>query len=194
MSILNQLLSFATWIEDAPSDLLPGWSGNLVPVRVPKARHQSPYGSVKFWHFRRRPLDDAQHRKVLGIYREARNLQDLLSIPYAILGYYKILEVKFPNGDLRTQWIEAHLEQALKDKNIPLLEKLLKEAGDTPKQLANFMYVEGRNAVAHTKFANSIDPDDITQIQRLSLALPIFQRMARDFILNELGVSDSQAD
>lgn len=194
MSIMNQLLSFATWIEDAPSDLLPGWDGNPIPVSVPRYSQRSPHGWVDFWHFKRQPLQNPTHRKALGIYREARNLQDLISQPYAVLGYYKILEIKFPRGEERRRWIEARLEQMLEGDELPDLQRLVPEAGNTAKAIAAFMYTEGRNAVAHMKFENSIDPDDVNQLHRLSLALPVFRKMARAFIIEELGISDLQAD
>src|SRR4051812_18589970 len=48
MSVLSQILSLASWIEDAPAKLLPGWAGNPAPVPVPRHPASSPSSRFDF--------------------------------------------------------------------------------------------------------------------------------------------------
>ena len=190
MSVLSRVLSLATWVDDAYSILLDGWSGNPVPVAVPRTSNSFPSSILDAWTNARQPLVDLDARRAIAIYREATVAEQYHSIPHAALGYFKILEIRY-QGKPREQWLETEIVR-LRQSGSDDVNEVARIAGGTPKQIAKFLYDQGRNAVAHTNLVPTIDPDDIAQVRHLSTVLPLLHTIARTFIRKELGVSEGR--
>lgn len=195
MTVLSRVLSLATWFEDQGCDLEPGSSGSPVPVPTYRADRTPIPAFIESWIFARGPVGDTKACQALAIYREARLLERRHSIPYAALGYYKLLETKFSDGKARAAWLSrtvAALHNSGKLKNIMDIGKFRTEIGRTPEEIVRFLYEGGRQATAHARYEESVDPDDVTQLRTLSLVLPVFRLVARELIETEFGISTNR--
>ena len=71
-----------------------------------------------------------------------------------------MLEIKFQGKDKRT-WLEKIIDTFLRDGSIDLSsDSLINPMGNDASSVANFLFYEGRNAVAHAK-KGFVNPDDI---------------------------------
>lgn len=190
-TLINRFLSLVTWCDDHSSIPTYGWSGNPVPVAVSKP--DAGFSIADPWLFERRIPPSKAARQALAIYREARNAQVSYSAPYAVLCYYKLIELKFKGTADTKKWFRANLEAIRKNKNLP--EELARfdtiRGAESPE---GYLWRACRCAVAHANKPYSTDPDDYEELQRLHIAADILRALARQFIKRELGVSDDAFD
>ncbi len=194
MSVLSQLLSIAAWLDDTYAVLHDGGSGNPVPVRPRRQTTCYATSILDHWCNSWGPLEDPVARRALAIYREAVNMYRFHSIPYAVLGFYKTLETSF-DGRQRTEFLHRELESMISESQIE--DQHLREIGHSvgeSSRLAEFLHKEGRNAVAHAKYSPAINPDDMRDARRMSVAAQILRPLARRFINQELGVGMNRWD
>ena len=130
-------------------------------------------------------LPEPEHegaRRALAFYREANSLEHT-SVPYAFLGFTKILNIKFLKGNDQIAWINATLPR-LKDHGA--LERL-SELRKSKTDLGEYLYGSGRCAVAHA-YGEAVNPDDVGDTLRMTRDLPVARALAEYFIEHELGV------
>jgi hypothetical protein len=129
----------------------------------------------------------------LALYREALNMRRFHSQPYAVLGFYKIVETTF-GGHERKAFLEEAIARMLANRRIR--DYHLKAIGfsqaSSPSDIASFLYQDGRHAVAHAQKAPHIDPDDIGQVRSMSVAASILRDIARQYIIDVLGVGTNR--
>ena len=94
LTLINRFLSVLAWCDDQGMENLYGWSGNPVPVSVPR-RSRSVGSSIAF-PFYRDIEADPKARLALALYREARTIN---SVPFEFLSYFKILNMG-SNGEV----------------------------------------------------------------------------------------------
>ena len=70
MTIINRFLSLLTWCDDQYAIAQDGWSGNPVPVAVPK--RDLAFTTAHHWVFNRNIPSSEEVRRALALYREAR--------------------------------------------------------------------------------------------------------------------------
>jgi Methylamine utilization protein MauJ len=195
-SVLSQFLSIAAWIDDAFAVLLPGWSGNPIPCRPKRQTRSWPSSILDSWCNAWHPIADERSRRAVAIYREAMNMQHFHSLPYAVLGFYKILESAYPDGRERAERLEEWVADFLARDGLKTWE--LREIGfdlnTSPKQIADFLYREGRQAVAHANKDPTVDPDDIGQQRQMSVAASILRAAARSWIKSRFRVGTNRWD
>jgi hypothetical protein len=194
-SLLSQLLTIAVWLDDQAAALTNGWSGNPVPVRPGRQTHSWPSSILDTWCNAWQPIESVKVRRALAIYREARNMEHFHSLPYAVLGYYKVLETTL-DGLERGRLLNREAARFLEDDYLDSYKLRLMgfDAKPSPEQLANFLRVEGRLAVAHANKEPTVDPDDFEQQRKMSVAATILRDVARLYIRSELGVSENRWD
>jgi hypothetical protein len=194
-SLLSHLLSIAVWLEDQPAVLLNGWSGNPVPVRPRRQTRSWPSSILDTWCNAWQPIENPTARRALAIYREALNMEHFHSLPYAVLGYYKVLETTL-DGLERGRFLERELTPLLRDDCLSPYEMSIIGFDETPspQQLANFLRVEGRLAVAHANKEPSVDPDDFSHQRKMAVAAKILRPVTRSYIRGELGVGENRWD
>lgn len=73
MTVINRFLSIMTWCDDQFAITQSGWSGNPVPVAVPK--RDLAFTTAPDWIFDRKMPAEEKARRALAIYREGRNAQ-----------------------------------------------------------------------------------------------------------------------
>ena len=162
-----------------------GWSGNPVPVSVPKKSRI--VGSSIAFPFNR-DIEKASKAKLsLALYREALSIN---SIPFAFLSYFKILNVfwkdKYVNG--KNELIEG-IRKMLPILNDDLAKRRLDEINktETENDVPKYLYESGRCAIAHAHNDPIVDPDDSMDIRRLSQDIWIVKALA-EYLIKELKV------
>lgn len=193
VSLINRFLSLMTWCDDNYAILQEGRSGNPIPVPVPKPN----LGLITAynWFFDRKIPGSPEARKALALYREGRNAEQNYFIGYAILSYYKILELKFGDfeGAKVRGWIAANYPALKANKTLAReIADFETERGEEEPQ--KYLFKACRVAVAHSSVTNPSDPDELPELRRLHVAAHILRALARRFIRDELGVSECPYD
>jgi hypothetical protein len=188
MTIINRFLSLLTWCDDQYAIAQGGWSGNPVPVAVPK--RDLAFTTAYDWVFNRDIPDSDEVRRALALYREARNAEQNFMISYAVLNYYKIIEIRHHGWPASTKWVADNLPVVLGDANDQEgITKFLAACGKENPEM--YIYAACRVAVAHVSPNRPSDPDDLVELRRLHNAADVMRRLARRFIRVELGVLES---
>lgn len=190
MTVINRFLSLLTWCDDQFAVLQEGWSGN--PVPVPASKRDLAFSTAYHWVFDRKLPEEAV-RKAIAIYREGRNSEQNFLISYAVLSYYKIIEIKYKSRQETLDWLResySFIKAQIDPDIVKRLEEYCKE-----NSVEDYLYGECRSAVAHAKDPfNSINPDDYDELKRLHNAAYVLRQLARYFIKIELKLSDSFFD
>ena len=186
-TVINRFLSLMTWCDDQYAIAQDGWSGNPVPVAVPK--RNLAFTTTYHWVFDRGIPASEEVQRALALYREARNAEQNYLISYAVLSYFKVLEVRYPEGKFIKPWIADKLPLLGNGKDDDRMDALLKACGD--EAVEDYLWKACRVAVAHVREKHPSDPDSAIELHRLHNAAGIMRRLARYFIREELGVSES---
>ena len=187
MTVINRFLSLMTWCDDQYAVAQDGWSGNSVPVPVPK--RNLAFTTTHHWLFNRKIPESDDVRRALALYREGRNAEQNYMISYAVLSYFKVLEVRYPEGKVIKPWIAEKFPLVRDGKSDDRLDGILKASSEEP--IEEYLWRACRVAVAHVREKHPSDPDSAAELQRLHNAAETMRRLARYFIREELGVSDS---
>lgn len=187
LTLINRFLSVLSWCDDQALENLFGWSGNPCPVAIP--RQPRMIGSSIAFPFFRTLETSAEARLALALYREARSIN---SVPYAFLGYFKILNVFWKDRWINrsnelVEGIRATLPQIADQSASDRMSKLAPSQAD----LASYLYESGRCAVAHAHTQPLVDPDSINDIHRLSADMPIIKAIAEYLMEHRLNLSRS---
>jgi hypothetical protein len=189
-TVINRFLSVLAWCDDHFAVLQDGWAGNPMPVAVP--RRNLGFTTTDHWVFDRQIPKTDEARRALAIYREARNAEQNFLVSYAVLSYYKIIEIRHPDPGDVTAWLKTNFGAASGDIPTEVLVRFNAERGTVaPEDHINRAY---RIAVAHAKPKKTqpSDPDCFNEVRRLHTAADVLRPLARYFIKHELGVSDSK--
>jgi hypothetical protein len=187
-TVIHRFLSILTWCGDQYAVLQDGWSGNPIPVAVSK--RDLAFSTTYHWCFDRKSPDGTDIGKAIAIYREGRNAEQNFLVSFAVLSYYKIIEIRHKGSE--EKWFRNNYS-AVKDrlgKEIRL--KFEKHCGD--KTVEKYLTVLCRHAVAHAGDPHNIDPDDDEKLGRLHVAAMVLRKLARHFIRTEMECSEHYFD
>jgi hypothetical protein len=189
MTIINRFLSIMTWCDDQFAVAQDGWSGNPVPVPVRKRDLASI--TTNQWVFDRQIPSSEEARRALSLYRDGRNAEQNFMVSYAVLNFFKIIEIKYAKlgtGAVKN-WFRDHFEILKQDLRYRASFDTFVAicGGERPHE---YIYNACRLAVSHAGKASKSDPDDASELTRLHKAAEILRILARHFILTEFGVSD----
>lgn len=188
MTVINRFLSLLTWCDDQYAVAQDGWSGNPVPFAVPK--RNLAFTTTHHWVFNRDIPASDKVQRALALYREARNAEQNFMISYAVLNYYKIIEIHHERKPASKKWVADNLPSILDDPhNRESNSTFLIACGEEKPE--TYIYEACRVAVAHAAVDRPSDPDEFAELRRLHVAADVMRRLARRFISYELGVSDS---
>lgn len=191
VTLINRLLSLMAWCDDNFAFQQVGWSGNTEPRPVQK--HELGFMTAYNWIFNRKIPASPEARKALAIYREGRNAEQNYLISYAVLSYYKIVELKHRGRAEAKKWFGRSYPALIDDRALADEVSRFETARGTEKP-EDYLYRACRVAVAHANQPYSSDPDDLDEVRRLHVAAEILRALARRFIRDELGVSDCPYD
>lgn len=192
-SLLSEAISIAVWVDDQMGMLLDGWSGNPIPLGVHRNTQRYPSSILDAWCNGWARIDDDRVRLILGLYREARNLEMTHSIPYALLGYYRIFENLWPKGPARGVALGKTMSKLLSGGHVEANEigALGLEHDVTGQQLADLVRAE-RDKVAHAKANTDLNPDISDDVSRLSVAARVLRKAARLEMSETMGISTNR--
>lgn len=194
-TLINRFLSLLTWCDDQYAILQYGWAGNPIPVAVPK--HDLAFNTAHVWPFNRKLPASHDAQKALALYRDGRNAHQNQLILFAVLSYYKIIEIKYKHPPEAKAWIKDKYLTIKKERNLVEDIRPFEAACALHKKTnpEDYLYEACRCAVAHAKDAkNSSDPDDVLELHKLYIAADILRALARLFIESEFRVSDTIID
>ena len=188
MTLINRFLSVMTWCDDQFAVAQDGWSGN--PVPVPVRRRDLAFTTTHEWMFDRKVPASEDARRALAIYREARNAQQNFMVSYAVLNYYKVIEIRHKGRGDVINWFRDNFDRLRKQSGFrDEFEKFAKICGNERPQ--DYIYKACRVAVAHARKDSKSDPDDANELVRLHTAADVLRLFARDFVASEFGISDA---
>ena len=198
LSVLNQLLSIATWLDDIYAVLRHGLDGATAPNPQARQTREFPTSILEVWANNWQPVADERSRLALAIYREAVNMQHYYSLSFAALGFYRVLELACPNGKQRRDWMTNHLKDVLTGDGIWWWNlQMGGYAGQkTPEALADFLYKkECRAAAAHATGKGAIiNPDDGLHYYKMGAAAVMLRKLAHRVMQIDIGLSRSRWD
>lgn len=187
MTVINRFLSLMTWCDDQYAIAEEGWSGS--PVPVPVSKRNLAFITTSQWLFDRDIPASEEARRALALYREGRNAEQNFMISYAVLNYFKIIEIRYDDGPKSRRWISSNFPAIRDDPNDQHgIAEFLAACGNEPPE--RYIYKACRVAVAHSSNDYPSDPDDASELRRLHHAADVMRRLARRFIKQELGISD----
>lgn len=179
LTSINRFLSVLSWGYKDSLETDYGWSGSPLPVAIQApnlARSINPHLLTR-WN----PLQDQKQRLAVALYREALTVN---SLPYQFLGFFKIINVLYKSGPEQIQWITATLPKL---SHKPVQERLATLQHSEPN-VGLYLYESGRCAVAHAFADPLVDPDDLTDLHRLSADVDVVRALAEYLIEHELHV------
>jgi hypothetical protein len=183
--LLMRFLSTLAWVEEK-GFLVDGIGGGSLPV--PMGRDKT-YGFAICEEFDLSYFPEPNNDKALlalALMREGRGLNHP---GYAFLSFYRVLEVAFPAGQKRGQWISDHLD-AITDRRAK--EALAKLRSQGIANVGVHLRDSGRRAIAHAREEPVIDPDDPSDSNRLWFELPIMTALAQLAIEEVFCIETSQ--
>ncbi len=190
-TVIRRFLSVMAWCDDNFATLGFGWSGNPVPVAV--AKPELAFRTTPHYEFDRKMPSTPEARRALALYREALNAEHNALISYAVLNYYKIIELTQPDRGATKNWFRDNFPHARRFEHLKRsLDDFDKLRGTTEPH--EYIHTSCRIAVAHAGRHSKSDPDDASELRRLHVAADIMQALARHCIEAEFNISDCMFD
>ncbi|MEK9970044.1 MAG: methylamine utilization protein MauJ, partial [Ferrovibrio sp.] len=190
-TLINRFLSIMSWCDDQFSFAKSRGYGSPAPIAMGKT--ELAFATAYHWVFNRTLPVSKEAQLALAIFREALNAHANNLVSYAVLSYYKVIEIKYRNSYAQKKWFKENFQTVRSSK---ILEEevsaFLKLCGAISPEI--YIYKQCRNAVAHAHDPKSTDPDNVSEIRRLHLAADIMHAFARLFIENEFKISDCVFD
>ena len=185
-TLLNRFLSVLSWCDDRHAILRQGWSGNPVPVPVP--RRDMAFSTMVTWMFYRSLPDDEQLLNCLSYYREGLNAAEAEIVSQEVLSFFKVFEMRREGPQVR-RWIAEEFGAACKIVPPELLKRFNEDRQETAVEKS--VYENCRVAAAHASKKFTSDADMSSETRRLSVAAEIVRALARHYIRTTFNFSDS---
>lgn len=184
-TLLSRFLSILSWCDDRYAILRGGWSGNPVPVPVP--RRDMGLSTMMTWmFFRSMPNDDAL-LNCLSYYREGLNAAEAGIASQELLSFFKVFERKRDTRKAKN-WIKRNFAEACVDVNKRTLELFHSDRKEA--EIKEYCY-NCRMAAAHASKGYPSDGDISSESRRLTVAAEIMRALARHYIQTTFNFSDS---
>lgn len=187
-SLMNRLLSIMSWCENRPASLHEGWSGNPVPVPVP--RSNPAFMTTPTWVFFRSMPTDSELLRCLAYYRDGLNAFSAGLASHAVVSFYRVFETKYETRRPIITWVNSVSDavgRSTDDWELGTFEMDCRKSGNG---LGTYVY-QCRVAAAHGARDVRSDPDGSEESRRLLVASKFIQRLARHFIKTEFRFSTS---
>lgn len=189
LTLINRFLSALAWKCDEPAINHYGWSGNPKPTPVPKYRIPFGYSPTDTFPDEVHEITDKKTKLAVALYREGRSLNN---VPFQFLSYFKILNIfwkdKYKNRKNElVEGLRDSLPNLTEEECVKRVNAIKQKEGDP----AEYLYESGRCAVAHANSDPIVDPDDVTDLRRLSEDLWLMQNLTAYLIEREYGIKQS---
>lgn len=107
----------------------------------------------------------------LALFREGLASKNVF---YAFLSFFKVIASIHRDGRRRGDWIRASLGFLDAEDAIKRRDELQAGVPD----VADYLFDEGRNAIAHAEKAYFVNPDEPVDYERISLDIPVVRNLA----------------
>jgi hypothetical protein len=192
-TLLNRFLSVLSWCDDRYAILRDGWSGNPVPMPVP--RRDMAFSTMMTWMFYRSMPKDEKLLNCLSYYREGLNAAEAGIASQEMLSFYKVFETEFKEFERREigpktkEWIDEAFGEACSNVYSETLSLFETDRQNTA--VAEYIHRNCRVAAAHASKDYPSDTDMSSETRRLSIAAEITRALARYYIRTTFNFSDS---
>lgn len=185
-TLVNRFLSVLSWCDNRHAILREGWSGNPVPVPVP--RRDMAFYTMEPWIFNRSMPESETLLNCLSYYREGLNAAEAEIASQELLSFFKVFEMGREGSEVR-RWIAEEFAASCKHVD-PNYLRLFDEYRQG-KSVEKYVYENCRVAAAHASKKFKSDADAIFETRRLSVAAKIIRALARHYIRTTFNFSDS---
>ena len=104
------------------------------------------------------------------------------------LGFFKVINVIRNKGADQKQWIKESLQHVTENRALARIASIRRNEPD----VATYLYESGRCAIAHAfDQSNVVNPDDPSDLIRISEDLPVICELARIAIERDLGIKST---
>lgn len=189
MTLINRFLSALTWCDDQFAILQDGFGGGPMPVAVP--RRNLGFATTYLWILDREIPVGEEGRKALGLFREGANAAEAGLETFAVLSFYKVIELRFDESRKAIKWINEHVDSVLSDY-LTSDERERFQVACEKQTAGSYIWSACRVATAHASVKHPSDVDDAEEIRRLSTAATVLRGLARHFIVDELGIAEGR--
>jgi hypothetical protein len=186
-TLINRFLSLLSWCDNQHAILREGWSGNPVPVPVP--RRDLAFVTAHYWVFDRSIPEDEKLLRCLAYYREGLNAGESGLATFEVLSFFKVFEVGYSTKLAVQQWVENVFPDACNELSPDSFNSFNEDRGMVA--VAEYVYRNCRVATAHAARDVLSDADASPEVRRLRNAAPIMRALARHFIRTEFKFSES---
>jgi len=183
--LLNRFLSALSWTHEGGISVLFS-AGNNGPEPIKVGVTPSRFITHKFRADNLPEPKDERSLRALALYREAASEQNPA---YSFLGFFKIINILANGGTQQIDWINNHLHIISQ----PHILKRLNELQKFHQNIGDYLYYQGRCAIAHAYDEPVVDPDLPEEIKRLSDDIAIIKELAVWAIENELGIISTKS-
>lgn len=133
---------------------------------------QSGWAQIKPWNYLYLPIPGSEKaERALAVFREAMSVN---STPYAFLGYFKVINIPFASGNDQMKWINENLKDIWYQPAVDRLNELTTAKPD----IGEYLYHQGRCAVAHAFDNDIVNPDSYPDKRRIENDLPLMKEIA----------------
>lgn len=170
---------------------IESWGGGSHPTRTWK---NSGFNQVTRARFQIDYLPAPQGQNgylALALYHEALSLMHV-HVAYSFLSFYKIVNlVSGQSGQKQKAWINAHLDDVLKEHRASTRVKELQQQG---VDVGEYIYASCRCAIAHAGDPRNpvIDPHNLEDERRLNADLPVAMTLAELALERDLGIKTAR--
>ncbi len=184
-TLLSRFLSVLSWCDDRHAILRSGWSGNPIPVPVP--RRDMASSTMMTWMFYRSIPEDEVLLNCLSYYREGLNAAEAEIPSQEVLSFFKVFEMRSDGPEVRL-WIAEEFDEACKNVQPNILTRF--DEDRQGKAVEKYVW-ECRVAAAHASKKFKSDTDMTSETRRLFVAAEIVRALARHSIRMTFNYSDS---
>jgi hypothetical protein len=141
------------------------------------------------WDFLPQNLDRGP-RLALALFNEGEALDHPA---FKFLSYFKVLNLAWPDGSVRGNWVDMQIDQLATAGEVRFWERDAKARIETLRaegeDVGKYLNRSGRCAVAHATLNDVVvDPDDPADRRRISADLPLVRYLAATAIRDRFGV------
>ncbi len=185
-TLLNRFLSVLAWCDDQHAILRDGWSGNPVPVAVPRRDLASM--TMSTWMFYRSMPEDKALLNCLSYYKEGLNAAEAGIASQEALSFFKAFEMKRDGRKVKA-WIKSVFDEACSDVRPDILKQFHQDR--MGKAVESYIFENYRVASAHASKRFPSDADMWSETCRLSVGAEVMRALARYHIRTTFQFSDS---
>ncbi|CAD6552582.1 hypothetical protein LMG24235_05096 [Paraburkholderia sabiae] len=188
-TVINRFLSTLAWCDDQFAIVEGGWAGN--PIPVPVRKRDLAFATVHTWIFSRTILGEDKARRALALYREGLNAEAASLTSYAVLSFFKVIELGYRESERVKKWIGRGFQSIAQEAHADdvRMSAFLEDCRAASPE--DYIWEACRLAVAHASLKSPSDADDAAEIRRLSVASYVLRLLARRFIRERYKISES---